>query len=150
MAKASVTLHCTECGTEYTMTKTCYNRSDANSWESYMEGNDGLCTECWKKEQQRKKDAEKAELAEKVNARLSEAGVVLPELVGSERQIAWANDIRNKVVEALIKRGMKWEMIVNKSYTEEVAPEVAKLLETSAKAWIESRGKTIFGSIYID
>lgn len=150
MAKASVTLHCTECGTEYTITKNCYNRKEANSWEGYMEGNDGLCAECWKKEQQRKREEERIKLAETVNAKLTEAGVVLPELTGSERQIAWAADIRNKVVASLTKMGFKWDMITNKSYPEEVALEVARLFEASSKAWIESRGKRIFGLVVIE
>jgi len=149
MAKASVNLTCTECGTEYTITKTCYNRTDANNWENYMEGKDGLCTECWKQEQQQKREEEKIKLAEKVNTKLSEAGVVFPELIGSEKQIAWASDIRNKTVEKLTSIGFKWEVIANKTYPEKLISEVNKLLETSAKVWIESRGKLLFGMVNI-
>lgn len=149
MAKASVTLHCTECKAVYTVTKTCHKRSEADSWENYMKGNDGLCPECWQKEQRIKKDSEKAQLAEKINIKLSEAGVTLPELIGSEKQVIWANDIRNKVVEQLIKRGFKWDMLATKSYPETLIPEVTKLLEASAKVWIESRGEMIFGMVHI-
>jgi len=149
MAKASVSLHCTQCETEYTMTKTCHNRTEADSWESYMEGRDGLCTECWKKAQQLKREAEQAQLVEKVNTKLNEAGIVLPELTGSENQIAWAKAIRYKVIEQLTKMGFKWDAITNRTYQESIAAEVAKLFETSAKVWIDSRGKKIF-TVYVE
>ena len=144
MAKASVILHCTECGTEYAVTKKCHNRSEADSWESYMQGNDGLCPECWAKEQQRKREIEKAKSAEMISAKLSEAGIVLPDLVGTRNQITWASDIRNRVIENLTKQGLKWDVIANKTYPDNIAAEVAKIFEPSAKVWIELRGKKIF------
>lgn len=147
MAKASVTLKCKDCGAEYTVTKKCYNRKEADSWEAYMQqGNSGQCTECWKKDQQRKREIEKAQLAEKVNAKLSEARIVLPELVGSEKQVAWANDIRNNFISILTKKGLNWTLVANKTYPESIAKDVEKLFEPSAKAWIESRGTMILNT----
>ena len=146
MAKASVDLKCTECGTGYTVTKKCYNRKEADSWESYMQGNNGLCTECWRKEQQAKRETEKAQLAEKVKTELAEAGLVLPKLEGSEKQVAWANDIRSNFISALSKRGMKWSLITDKKYPEKFENDVEKIFESSAKAWIESRGSKILGT----
>ena len=149
MAKASVTFHCTQCGAEYTREKTFQNRRDANSWESFMRGKDGLCLECWKKEQHEKQEKEKEELAITIQQSMAKYGIELPDLTGSEKQIKWAEYIRNCTIQNLTAAGCKWEIIAAKSYPESAAEEVQKLFEPSAKVWIESRGKMIFGMAYI-
>lgn len=87
--------------------------------------------------------------------------VDLPELEGSEKQIAWANDIRSKYLQDVISRcpitnGVEmgiFELIAEKTLTTcEVYASTDKLFETlkkingikdldntSAKYWIENR-----------
>lgn len=58
MAKAKAIVKCIKCGEEYTVTKDCFNRKEADSWEEYMVNNPGLCKKCWGAEQ-REKEAER-------------------------------------------------------------------------------------------
>lgn len=149
MAMANVTLTCSKCETTYTIRKQCNNRTEANNFESYMESQKGLCPECWKNEQQQKREQERQQIAEKANNTITAAGIVFPELIGSEKQIKWASDIRNRVIEQLTKYGIKWDIIANGNYPENLKSEVNRLFETSAKKWIESRGTKLF-RIYIE
>ncbi|MGE5631401.1 MAG: hypothetical protein ACM3TR_09930 [Caulobacteraceae bacterium] len=110
MAKASVILKCTECGASYTITKSCYNRTEANKWESYMQDRDGLCRECWAKEQEAKRQA------------VMDACKSLPDLTGTPKQIAWAEKIRADKHNMFKGRGFTY--IAN---------------ETSAAWWIDHR-----------
>lgn len=72
----------------------------------------GFCPECYKKQLQEEKERKNKEAAEK------SAEMELPELTGTEKQVAWANSIRinvisdmstkiNKLAEALKKDGLK-------------------------------------------
>ena len=53
----------------------------------------GVCPECYKKQKEEEKEKANEEAKEKAKE------MELPELVGSEKQIAWANTIRIKVLE---------------------------------------------------
>lgn len=55
----------------------------------------GLCPDCFKKKQQEEREKEN-----KISA-IKSAEMELPELTGSEKQAAWANTIRLKIVEKL-------------------------------------------------
>lgn len=119
MAKATVECTCPKCGRTYTKTKICYNRSEAESWEAWMrEYYDGLCSDCYAEQR-------KAEEAAKTDA----ANAGLPELTGSEKQVAWAKKIRAGLVE-LFKRSL------NPCY--DPVATVANL-PTDARWWIENR-----------
>lgn len=84
MAVARVTLVCPTCGVEFTKTKTCYNRKEADRWEEYMKTTDMECPECYA--------ARKAHAAAEINAKFG-----MPEITGvSDKQIKYANDLRNK------------------------------------------------------
>lgn len=48
MAKAKAKCTCKTCGATFTMTKTCFNRSEADSWEEWAIGRYDECTDCWK------------------------------------------------------------------------------------------------------
>lgn len=48
MAKAKAKCTCKTCGATFTMTKTCFNRSEADSWEEWAVGYYDECTDCWK------------------------------------------------------------------------------------------------------
>lgn len=59
MAKATAHCTCRVCGKEFIKEKrNCYNRREADSWESWAERNYNLCQSCWIEEQkQLEKDA---------------------------------------------------------------------------------------------
>lgn len=129
MAKARVEVSCKHCGAvvkSYDVTG--HNRDDANRKADYYSNNDGLCEECAVTKEgyiaqqmayRAAKEhgylyvdydgrnvtalispAQQKELEEK-QEKLEE--LQLPELEGSERQVSWANDIRNGYMERLQK-----------------------------------------------
>lgn len=83
MAKATAECTCRKCGGEFTKVTYKQNRRLADEWEEWAPTYFDLCGDCYKEEQ----DQEIAERAEG-----------LPELSGSEKQIAWAIKIRDKFV----------------------------------------------------
>ena len=95
----------------------------------------GLCPECYKKQLEEERAAANKEAAEK------SAEMELPELSGTEKQVAWANTLRVKVIERyeaiLEKSGDK----ASKSRREEIVScmDYAIKVHTDAKFWIESR-----------
>lgn len=132
MAIARVDLICKECGREFTHRSSCGNRRLADEHESWARENITLCPECWKKA---RREAEAAELAKAVKA----LPVELPEnLTGSEKQIAWAKDIREK-----------YALMIQREYVNEADDDLrvyyVKVLDViiaenpSAKWWIDNR-----------
>ena len=92
---------CSICGEEYTAEKTCYNRTEANSWEAWMKNQEGTCPDCYKKkmqaEREEKLEAERIQhKKDNAEAALNATNRGLPELSGTPKQIAWANTIREK------------------------------------------------------
>ncbi len=113
MSIGRITKTCPICGKEYEVTKKCYNSREAQNWEEYMSGiEDRMCPECYKES----KKNELLKNVEKYN---------LPELVGTEKQVAWAEDIRAKLVSKVSKPTEKFFELVN--------------AKTSAKWWIDNR-----------
>lgn len=143
MAMASVNLICKACGNEFTWSKKCYSRRDADSSEAWARENITLCPECAAKA---RREAEAAELAEAVKA--------LPDnLTGSDKQIAWAKDIR-----------AKYALMIQREYVNEADDDLrvyyVKVLDviiaenSSAKWWIDNRDNlkniTSGGQMYAD
>lgn len=62
---------------------------------------EGLCPECYEAKLQADREAANAEAAEKAKE------MELPELTGTEKQVAWANTIRVKMIEEAQKLGLK-------------------------------------------
>lgn len=86
MAKATATCTCETCGKEFTVEKICYNRRDADSWESWAVDHICECSDCYKK-----RTAEEA--------RKEAKAYDLPEIEAvSEKQRAFADVLRNKYV----------------------------------------------------
>ena len=79
MAMARVTITCSRCGKEFEIKKKCYNRSDANSFETWAEQHIDMCSDC-------ERELEYQQAAEETKD--------LPTLEGSEKQIRWATVIR--------------------------------------------------------
>lgn len=132
MAMANVKLICKACGNEFTWSKKCYSRRDADSSEAWARDNITLCPECAAKA---RREAEAAKQAEAVKG----LSVELPEnLTGSEKQIAWAKDIREK-----------YALMIQREYINEACDDLrvyyVKVLDviiaenTSAKWWIDNR-----------
>lgn len=109
----------------------------------------GLCPECYKKQLKKEKEEKNCEAAKK------SMEMELPELSGTEKQVAWAITIRLKRIELLHER---FEMIDKKLKDKglDIIPgsdakmsDVADALEyfvqahTDAKFWVESRDSKI-------
>jgi hypothetical protein len=147
MAMASVKLICKKCGNEFTWRRNCYNRRDADNSESWARENVTLCPEC---AAEVRREAEAAKQAEAVKG----LSVELPEnLTGSEKQIAWAKDIREK-----------YALMIQREYVNEADDDLrvyyVKVLDViiaenpSAKWWIDHRDElkdiTSGGQMYVD
>lgn len=87
MAKARVTCTCKTCGATFTKETIKRNRAEADSWEAWAAENIDICPDCYRAEKKQKE-------AERVAARSQQ----LPQLQGSEKQVAWANTIRDKMI----------------------------------------------------
>lgn len=109
----------------------------------------GLCPECYKKQLEKEKEEKNVEAARKSEE------MDLPELSGTEKQVAWANTLRVKQLEKLNERFEKIEAVLKEKGIDVVPGEnikmgeVAEALEyfihshTDAKYWIESRDRSI-------
>lgn len=121
MAKAKAICKCRICGAEFEKTSTQRNCKAAGEWEKWASEHFDVCPECWKKQ----KDAENAAAA----AAVEKNG--WPELMGSEKQIAWANAIRMSCVNAIEKK--------NPSKFGRLVLDFMLHKRISAEEWIEER-----------
>lgn len=125
MAKASIRIKCEACGQEFTHRKGCWNRDDATRYEEWARDHITVCPACYAKE---KRATERAKIdAATAAAREQIAGMQFSELEGSEKQIAWAEDIRARAAATCKKCGgnEKFWALFN--------------ARTSAEWWIENR-----------
>lgn len=120
MAQARITIKCDCCGREFDHRKNCCNRAAAESYEEWARENITTCPDCWRQ-------AKAEEEAEKVAEALKAAGVEMPELTGSPKQVAWAAGIRSKALKMFVDAGAKpaaFEKIAEK---------------TESRWWIDNR-----------
>lgn len=90
MARAIAKCTCAKCGEKFEKVHFGYNRKDADQWKEWAEENCTICPDCWRKLQQEEDAAKAAEIIERFS---------LPEITGkSEKQIKFANDLRNKLL----------------------------------------------------
>lgn len=135
MAKATVKVICKECGKEFEVTANKYNRREADEWEAWAIEHITTCPECKKAAAQAKAKSRAAEIIGKLTAA---SGMELVALAGSEKQVAWAEDLRATSIIAYINEyGLA---------DGEIADNAAILMqvvnaETSAKWWIDNRGR---------
>lgn len=73
MAKATAKCTCKTCGSTFTMTKTCFNRSEADSWEEWAVGYYDECTDCWRE----RKSKENAHIGINVRVLLTSNDIIL-------------------------------------------------------------------------
>ena len=118
MAKYEVVFAC-----GHTETKDLYGKSADRERKIEWMGKYGLCSECYKKKTQEQQDDRKA----KNN---------LPDLTGSEKQVAWAEKIRDGII-------LDWENI-----EQQIEPRDEKFInwlknQIEARFWIDNREKSI-------
>jgi hypothetical protein len=147
MATGNATLKCTTCGAEFDVSKKCGSSRAARQWEEHMANGNGTCPNCRKAEKQAVTDNRIVE-AQQVLADNFPSG--LPELTGSEKQVAWAQDIRLALVYTLSKKGFKFEALgLLDTFSEAERTMLTELkgilYATSAKTFIDSRGSRICG-----
>ena len=139
MTKAIVTIKCATCGKEFTVSRLCANSADANSWKQWAAEHYDTCRECYFEAQHQ----EEAEEAAEDN---------LPELEGSEKQIAWALSIRAKFAKEIKNfianaeaslEALKASGEATPAHSAQLAKcrkVAAKMLsETSCRWWIDNR-----------
>ena len=149
MAKATAVCTCSKCGKEFVCTNILQNRNAANDWEHWAIAHYTVCGDCYKAELAEKRQAANAKAA-KENAEMG-----LPSLTGSEKQIAWAEKLRNDFIAAASELEKEYQKLFERARRElgEAAePEIDKMQkilaafraeyldEASAKVWIDKRG----------
>lgn len=131
MAKAIAKCTCSKCGKDFEVIKNFYSRKEAMSFEEWMESNPSpICPECRKAIE---------------DAAIDERSADMPELTGTEKQIAWARKIRLSVIEAL-DRLAKEELIDAEGNPHAEGLRIYKLAiadliaeHTDSAWWIENR-----------
>ena len=142
MAKYQIEFSC-----GHTETRDIIGRvSDRESKAEWMA--QGLCSECWEEEKKRQFEEQKMKAAEEAR----EYG--LPELTGSEKQIAWANTLRQEWIKKIEKHIGQIQNVIDKNrekQPEQVTEAEKKfgimksvvdniLIKTiDAKYWIDNR-----------
>ena len=120
MARAKITLTCSDCGETFEHIHFCNNRRDADSYETWAKENVTQCPDCYRK----------AQLAKKLE------GLDLPEITGvSEKQIAYARKLRDKAAsDGYIRTLIPTVGSYLESCREQVArdPEIAQKLKEMA------------------
>jgi len=118
---------------------------------------EGLCPECWEKK--------KIEDREKANAAAAEKAeeMELPQLDGTEKQVAWANTLRQKIINELtpiiektkndeLKTFTRDEIIIIRSTEGNVAEIMQYIIENKTKAswYIDSREYVNYNKILME
>lgn len=126
MSIARIPLTCRSCGKAFEARSTQRNTAEARSWEAWAREHMDTCPECYAREKREKElEAIKARALEWMGEH------PLPELTGSPRQIAWAEDLRySRICE-----------ISEKYRPDQAADWFWRWIEceSSAQKWIECR-----------
>lgn len=126
MSIAKIPLTCRSCGKAFEARSVQRNASAARSWEAWAREHMDTCPECYAREKREKElEAVKAKALEWMG------GHSLPELTGTPRQIAWAEDLRHSRIAEISER----------CKPENAADWFWRWIEgaDSAQAWIDSR-----------
>lgn len=138
MAKASVTLKCSECGREYERTQTVRNRAEAERWESYHKNDVGMCYDCYRADKSKQRDAARSEALAAADAAAKEQGY--PALVGSDKQIAWAMTLRDALMTHVADK-YKPSNDMGRYNVEQLRNKL--LSHVDAKWWIDNTQETL-------
>lgn len=133
MAIARATCMCGTCGQEFEVRVSRRNSSEARRFEAWAAENITECDECKAKRIRAAHDEENAKAAEAAQ----EMGY--PALLGTEKQVAWANTIREKAMAALRDKFLDPEMPEKYQYIRLAYKPIRHLLLSKRQAgwWIE-------------
>lgn len=131
MAIARIEITCTECGCIFRHEKACYNRRLANEYESWAADNIALCPACYAKQCADKKAAKLYEVLAKYDITLAKIEGV------SERQIAYAEDIRERCLANNISHIGDYAKIRAKLADEEKVAKMRRRYETNGLTFAE-------------
>lgn len=98
MAIVKIMLKCSTCGREFQHRHECRNSKDANSYEEWALHNVDECPDCRRERLRQEAIAVQKAKAEETLRQLQALGVSLPEITGTEKQIAYADDLRLRVL----------------------------------------------------
>lgn len=140
MAKAKAICACKTCGQKFEKTTIKRNVSEATSWEEWAQNYYDECDECYRKRIQAEREEESRKAAEDAKS------LNLPELKGSEKQVAWAESIRMKGLENLqTKIDQEKELAASgperhiKKYDNLVKFQKWIMAKDEARFWIDNR-----------
>ena len=128
MARVKIELVCKCCGEKFTHIQFCSKREAAYSYEEWAKKNITVCSECYSENKKAEEKAKQEE--EKAKQEETQKNLNLAELSGTEKQIAWAADIRRKAIAIVMNRVTLNEKFIN-----------AVNVKTEAKWWIENRNE---------
>ena len=165
MAQAKINVICETCGKEFTHTKVCYNRKEADSYEEWAKENITVCPDCYKtlcrkaEEKKRRKaltgnimrrawkiareGAEKfggsprEYFKEALRMAWAEIKSTTAGLTGSAKQIAWAKQIVESAMSELL-------VALKPEFAEQAIAAARK--QTSASWWIDKSETIGFAS----
>ena len=158
MPRANVSLICSKCEKSFYHTSSRVIPSkELDGYIDWAKNTINTCPECWKTENEAKKLAEREKQSAKDAETVQECPWILPNLTGTEKQVKWANDIRNNLLAQMISKKVNFGAIESAA-KDELPPDVGnreKLVKTSiefmeaiyndsAKWWIDNRGKSFF------
>ena len=134
MAIAKARCTCKSCGNTFEFRKKCLNRSAADSFEKWAVENITECSDCKAARIQSAHDAENEEAAKTA----MEMGY--PVLNGTERQVSWANSIREKIIKAMREFYLAPQQIEKHPEAPALFDGLTKIIlgHTSAGWWIEN------------
>lgn len=128
MARAIANCTCERCGNGFLKIAYKANRRDAENFREWAKGHCTICPDCWKEEQKKKQ-----ELA------LLKYAAEIPQLHGTERQVAWAEDIRRNLI---AKTDSDVMPLLQKNRGEKLAIGFLGWLiqdKTDSRFWIDNR-----------
>lgn len=137
MAKARATCTCATCGKVFEVTTIRQNTREASSFEKWAEANITECRDCEAKRIAEKRAEESAQAAENANER------GWPELQGTEKQVAWANTLREQELAEYIERAKALQRNESRRAKGElIIAAIEYTIKTKVKAswWIDNRG----------
>ena len=140
MALAKVKLTCSICGNEYTVSKVCYNRKDADSFEEYMKSQEGKCPDCFAIERRTQESIERAQAAEQAAIKAKKLGFAT--LEGSTKQVAWAETLRWEILDRIGRQVTGYTF-----QGEEITKENSETLSEAVKKFFESE---VSAQLFID
>lgn len=148
MAKAKAICTCKTCGQKFEKTTIKRNVSEATSWEEWAQNYYDECDDCYRKRIQAEREEESRKAAEDAKS------LNLPELKGSEKQVAWAESIRMEAVEKLQARidYIKELAASGREHHIKMYDEVVKfqkwiLTKDEARFWIDVRASVYDGRV---